>query len=223
MAEPSRPAVRVVVPVKELDTAKSRLSEVLPSAYREGLVLAMLSDVLAALAAAGLADVDVLSPDRRVLGFAAACGARPLAQPPACATLAQAVDAAAASVSVDSLLVVHADVPLATAAELTALVSVQDAGQLDDGGGPMVVVAPDRAGRGTNALLRRPPRAIPALFGPDSLVSHLAAARVAGVPCRVRAFPGLAHDLDTPADLARFRASSGGTHTREFLRRLGDA
>src|SRR4028119_136357 len=43
-----------------------------------------------------------------------------------------------------------------------------------------VVVAPDRARSGTNALLLRPPDALPFLFGPESFEAHLGAARDRG-------------------------------------------
>ena len=217
---PAANSPRVIVPVKGLDAAKSRLAGVLPHAQRQGLVLAMLSDVLAALGAAGLDNVDVLSPDRRVLAFAAACGARPLQQLNPGRTLAQAVDDVAASIDVDALLVLHADLPRVTADELTALLACDGEDQTHAGGGREVILAPDHAGQGTNALLRRPARAIPALFGPDSKINHMNAARLAGVRCVVRTLPGLAHDLDTPVDLAHFRACIGETHTHEFLRRM---
>jgi len=42
-----------IVPVKALEQAKRRLSSVLPDAARQQLVLAMLQDVLAALAGVG--------------------------------------------------------------------------------------------------------------------------------------------------------------------------
>jgi 2-phospho-L-lactate guanylyltransferase len=49
----------------------------------------------------------------------------------------------------------------------------------------------------------RPVDAIPFRFGPGSFDAHLAAARAAGVPTAVVERPGLAFDLDTPADLER--------------------
>ncbi|MGA7264466.1 MAG: hypothetical protein WA709_31550, partial [Stellaceae bacterium] len=59
-----------VVPVKELDRAKERLAQVLPPDRRRALMLAMLEDVLTALAATpglgGLAVVTVDAAARRL-------------------------------------------------------------------------------------------------------------------------------------------------------------
>ncbi|MGZ6256663.1 MAG: 2-phospho-L-lactate guanylyltransferase, partial [Candidatus Limnocylindria bacterium] len=60
------------------------------------------------------------------------------------------------------------------------------------------------AGTGTNALALRPPDAIGFRFGGESHAAHTEAAEAAGVPLVEVHRPGLAFDLDTPADLARW-------------------
>ena len=56
--------VWAVVPVKETGQAKERLAPLLPPPMRRQLVLAMLEDVMAALAgAAGLAGVSLVTAD----------------------------------------------------------------------------------------------------------------------------------------------------------------
>ena len=67
-----------------------------------------------------------------------------------------------------------------------------------------VAIAPDRAGHGTNGLALRPLDAIAFRFGVESHAAHLAEAEAAGVPLVEVHRPGLAFDLDTPADLARW-------------------
>src|ERR1700736_4706566 len=65
-----------IVPVKTLTHAKRRLASHLPAAARRQLVLTMLEDVLAALAAsAAVGRVLVVSPDAHVAELAAARGA----------------------------------------------------------------------------------------------------------------------------------------------------
>jgi 2-phospho-L-lactate guanylyltransferase (CobY/MobA/RfbA family) len=65
---------------------------------------------------------------------------------------------------------------------------------------PLVIVTPDRAGRGTNALVLAPPGAIGFAFGGDSRTSHRERAAEAGA--RYVELDGpLALDLDTPDDL----------------------
>ncbi len=70
----------------------------------------------------------------------------------------------------------------------------------------MVVLAPDRAGAGTNALLLRPPGSMPFAFGAGSYARHLALAREHGVSVATYRAAGTAFDVDGPADLAELRA-----------------
>jgi 2-phospho-L-lactate guanylyltransferase len=71
---------------------------------------------------------------------------------------------------------------------------------LDDPTRPLVVLVPDRHGRGTNALLVAPPDAIEFGFGGDSRRAHAACAADAGA--RFVELDGpLSLDIDTPDDL----------------------
>src|SRR5262245_56948826 len=77
-------ATCAIVPVKALDQAKRRLAPVLPDRARQQLVVAMLKDVLAALA--GVVSIDrivVVTPDHRVAGLAQRHGASVLPEPAA--------------------------------------------------------------------------------------------------------------------------------------------
>ncbi len=71
-------------------------------------------------------------------------------------------------------------------------------------GEPSVAIAPDRLGTGTNGLGLAPLGIIGFRFGAGSFAAHLAEARAAGVEPTIVARPGLAFDLDTPEDLARW-------------------
>ena len=97
---------------------------------------------------------------------------------------------------IDTLIVLHGDLPNLATDDIDALLAaVPSRG---------IAIAPDRAGGGTNGLALRPPDAIPFRFGVGSLEAHQAAADAAGVPIVEVHRPGLAFDLDTPADLARW-------------------
>ncbi len=64
-----------------------------------------------------------------------------------------------------------------------------------------VVIAPDRHRTGTNALALRPPDAIDFSYGADSYRQHLDAAARQGRTVSVVDRPGLAKDVDLPAEL----------------------
>jgi 2-phospho-L-lactate guanylyltransferase len=65
---------------------------------------------------------------------------------------------------------------------------------------PVVVIAPDRHGRGTNALLISPPGLIEYDFGENSFQRHCKRAKQAGARLEVVELPSLGLDLDIPED-----------------------
>jgi 2-phospho-L-lactate/phosphoenolpyruvate guanylyltransferase len=181
----------IAIPVKPLSRAKTRLAPQLSSLERGALALAMLEDVLdAALGVSGW-DTWVVSPDEAVLEMAARRGARPVAEekPPLSSALRQ-VERLAMAEEADALAVLPGDVPLVTTEALTAALRTL---------GP-VVVAPSHE-EGTSLLLRRPPRAIPARFGPQSFRRHLELAASRGLPAAVVERRELSFDLDGPSDI----------------------
>jgi 2-phospho-L-lactate guanylyltransferase len=188
-----------IVPVGALDAAKSRLGAVLDAEERRDLVARMLvRTVEASLATPGIDETLVISPDLDALAIAAAAGARTMRQRSQGlnAGLDEARDDAMAG-GADAVLVLPIDLPLVTPDALGTLVAA--------GPGPIVALVPDRHGRGTNALLLRPPEAIAFAFGGDSREAHAAAARAAGRRYReIRS--SLSNDLDTPDDLLLLEA-----------------
>lgn len=216
-------ALPLLLPVKSLGAAKRRLATLMSLRDRQQLVLAMLADVIAAGRAAGLEPV-VLSPDGEVLEFAGQAGAESLREPSnrggLNAALAWAIEELAAA---PALLILLPDTPLVSPLELLELTSDAVALGPSEGGelgpqGSRAVAVPDRAGRGTNALLLHPPSALmPLAFGPRSLVRHRAAARSSAAFFSVHHLPGIALDLDTAADIAEFLREPSATRTRRFL------
>jgi len=109
-----------------------------------------------------------------------------------------------------STLVVPADIPLIDKAELQQIADCAPPGG--------AVLVPDAAGRGTNAAWRSPSDLFPLRFGNDSFVPHLAAAKATGLPCVVLELPGIARDVDRPADLCEIAAASGDRRSQKLLR-----
>lgn len=99
------------------------------------------------------------------------------------------LEAARAAIGPRPLLVLHADLPLLTPADVQTLLDVAaDAGR---------AIAPDRHGSGTNALALHDLRPLRFRFGPESFSLH----RDQG-PSAIVVRQGLALDIDSPADLA---------------------
>jgi 2-phospho-L-lactate guanylyltransferase len=196
----------VAVPVKSLSRAKTRLSPALTGLERGALTLAMLEDVLdAALSVPGW-ETWVVSPDEVALEIAAGRGARPIpeAKPPLANAIRQ-VETKARQDGARALAVLPADVPLVTVETLHEALRTLGA----------VVLARSADGSGTSLLLRRPPRAIPARFGPDSFRRHVELAEARGLPVSIVERRELSFDVDRPDDILTLLADGRRGRTRE--------
>lgn len=196
----------VAVPVKSLSRAKTRLSPALTGLERGALTLAMLEDVLdAALSVPGW-ETWVVSPDEVALEIAAGRGARPIAEAkPPLANAIRQVEAKAKEEGANALAILPADVPLVTVDTLHEALRTLGA----------VVLARSADGLGTSLLLRRPPRAIPARFGPDSFRRHVELAQVRGLPVSIVERRELSFDVDRPDDILTLLADGRRGRTRE--------
>ena len=190
-----------IVPVKALADAKRRLAPALASSERRRLVLTMLQDVLALLAETpGIARVVVVTPDPEVAAAAISRGAGVVSEagPSDLNSAVRRGLACARNEGAGRALVIPADVPLATHAEVLSILTSASAGPE-----PQAVLVPSEDGDGTNAMLLAPPEAMRPEFGEDSFVRHVAQAVALGLDFRVLRLPGLGADIDQPRDLAR--------------------
>ncbi len=208
--------IAALVPAKALDLAKGRLAAILSEQERRCLALAMLEDVVKMLQAVPDVDtVSVVSPDRAVLDRARVLQAEAIREPGSLRGINQALTYALGLLSsrgIDALLVILADVPAVTPAEVASLLRA-----LPDGRG--VVMSPSRA-KGTSALAMRPPEAIPFRFGERSFQAHKREAAARGLPARVLRIESLANDIDEPEDLRRLVSSPAETATHRLLAQL---
>ena len=183
--------LHVVVAVKGNGDGKRRLAGVLTPDERQHLVVTMLEDVLAAVAAtAGIGQVSVLTRETAIVPH----DFRAIDDPgfglnPAIVHAANLLTLAGRR----AMLVLPADLPFVSPADIRAL--------MDAATERSVVIAPDVSGTGTNALLLSPPNALRPRFGARSCGAHVESARAAGIDTHVLNRPGLARDIDEPADL----------------------
>ena len=201
-AQPT-PRVVAIVPVGTLDGAKSRLGAVLDAEERLELTKLLARRTIgAAIAARGVTETIVVTPDDAVRDLASELGARALRQRDG--GLNRGIDSArdeATASGADAIVILPIDLPDITSAAIEAVLA-----PLADPQRPLVAIVADRHGRGTNALLIAPPDAIDVCFGGDSRRAHVAAAHAAGA--RLVELDGpLALDVDTPDDLLLAEAS----------------
>jgi 2-phospho-L-lactate/phosphoenolpyruvate guanylyltransferase len=191
-------STRIIVPHRGLEAAKTRLATSLTPDERRDLARQLLVRVLGVVRRA-CDDVVVISPSRELAEVVDPTGARLVVQRGM--GLNDGLEQArfdALCEDVETLVVLHGDLPNLTPADVEALISALPAA------GPGVAIAPDRGGSGTNGLVLRPPGVIAFRFGTGSFVAHLEEVERARVPLVAVNRGGLAFDLDTPADLARW-------------------
>jgi 2-phospho-L-lactate guanylyltransferase len=202
----------ILVPVKNLADAKQRLSSILSPEERFALAQTMCADVLQTLARwQGRPPVAVVTSDSYARELAARFDFEVIDDDNSGETNAiEMATAACCERGESSTLVVPADIPLIDSAELQKIV--------DRAPPSGAVLAPDAAGRGTNAAWRSPGDLFPLRFGNDSFLPHLSAAKAAGLPCVVLKLPGIARDIDRPEDLRELATASGERQSQKLVR-----
>jgi 2-phospho-L-lactate guanylyltransferase len=208
---PDQPNIWAIVPVKRLALAKQRLAPVLSRSERAELARTMLHDVLTSLCATPqLAGIVVVSGDPVVAKLATLFDARVVGDVMESGVNA-AVQKGLATLDASSAgaLIVPADVPFATVADLQMVIA-------ELGPHPMVLV-PALSDGGTNTLAMHRPDLIAPSFGDDSFARHQALARDAGLGCGIVRTEGLGRDIDYPRDLAPWTGAKRFSLTAALL------
>ena len=178
---------RILIPVRPFGEGKTRLAGVLGPEERGQLAERMFRHVLGV--ARDFGDCFIVTREERLLAEFPDIAIRDHGDGPNAA-----LEQAAAILAGEApLLVLAADLPLLAAAELATMLGLLREAE--------VVAAPDAAGAGTNALLLARPGCVPYAFGPGSLARHRALALAGGWRFAACRLPGLARDIDSPADL----------------------
>jgi 2-phospho-L-lactate guanylyltransferase len=190
-----------IVPVKPLRRGKSRLAGALSEDERAELNRLLLEHTLKTLTdLKEVAQVLVVSRDPAALAIAREHGARTV-QEDGAPTLNTALKRATVVAQVYAsrgVLILPADLPLLNREDVVTLVERAT-------NPPVVVIAPDRRQKGTNALLLAPSDLIEYDFGENSFKRHCERARKAGARLEVVHLPSLELDLDLPEDLEIIR------------------
>jgi len=104
--------------------------------------------------------------------------------------------------AIRGVLILPADLPLLTPDDVLTLIDRAAKP-------PVVVIAPDRHGKGTNALLMVPAGQIEYDFGEGSFKRHCDRAIKSGARLEIVELPSLGLDLDLPEDLEMVRKLEG--------------
>lgn len=187
-----------VIPVKRFEAAKSRLTGCLAPRERRDLARAMFEHVARVLwSTPGVSGLLVVTDSAEVGDVATNLGAAVLfdrAGGPLSRHVDDALDELARR-GIERALVLMSDLPELGQTDVKALLSALEESDC--------VVACDASGRHTNALGLRRCNAFATHFGhSESLREHVEAARRSNLTLQRLTTPGLAFDVDTPADYA---------------------
>jgi 2-phospho-L-lactate/phosphoenolpyruvate guanylyltransferase len=188
-----------VVPVRGIVNGKSRLATVLDHAARVRLNRQLLERTLTVVDRwGGLCRCIVVTPCDEALAIARRLGAAAILETPEAGGLNKAA-VEGASYAIDrgatSVLILPCDLPYLTPEALAAMTSGARTPR-------HMVIAPDKAGTGTNALLVSAQRPFEFHYGERSFERHLLVCGERGWTAVICRRPELAFDLDTPQDLA---------------------
>ena len=217
-----------LIPVKVLGEAKQRLSITL-GPDRRGLMLAMLEDVLFAMADSSRIDqIAVVTADAEVASAAARFGAlvideiEPRGMNAAISLALEQIQQHGGSHAV----VLPADIPLVTGEELDRLMQLQEAAQ-NTGGNGLIGITPSADGRGTNLLCLETGSHFETRYGLGSYSLHLEGALQSGRRPVTLESSAVSLDIDSPPDLQTFiqtcrtQPRFQATQTWRFLRETG--
>ena len=184
--------MRIVVPVKPLALAKSRLGPTLSGSQRMNLMLRLFDRVIGE--ALQVAPVSVVTADQDVSRRALAAGAAVIDEGRATGLNAAARLAARRlrQAGEAQMLILAADLPDVSADALGKLVNLYGPGRL--------VITGSRDG-GTNAMAMDLGREFVFAYGAASFSRHCLQGRAAGLSVLQHACPLISHDLDYPDDL----------------------
>lgn len=205
----------VAIAVRGGEAAKTRAGSWLDGPQRSALVLAMLRDMLEAIAVSRAAPpVIICTASAEVGRVAAEYGAEVLA------------DAGGGLNAVFAALRAHGlahdprgamaflpgDLPLLSGAEVDGLFAALHEKR--------VVLTPAEADGGTGAVCLPPDVVFPFSFGENSFERHCGAARRLGLDVEIFRARGLMHDIDQPADFAAVLSDKPRGHTAALLREI---
>lgn len=212
--------MHVLLPIKNLNFAKQRLSSLLNAAERRIFFQAMLNDVLQVLDdhpfIHGITLVsDDPSADALTNKYDLSCITQTSLKTQGLSDTVQAGVLFLGDNGIDDVMVLHGDLPLISEREITDLVHAYATAYK-----PTVMLTPDRRGTGTNCIVCPAQSNFQFHYGANSFDKHRAQASLCGLKTKVSEQQGISCDIDYPHDLLQFLAqvdSDNAANTQRFL------
>jgi len=202
----------ILIPVKDLSNAKTRLSTVFTQIERTELALIMLEQVLKLVQKADSKWVKVMVTNYRPAESLANKYGLSVLKEGSQISESKSVDWASDILGKEGIkgcLRLPLDLPLLSEDALFQLMKACDSAE--------VVLSPSLDGTGTNALFRSPTTLFPSQFGPNSLALHKELAEKSGAKIEISDLPEISLDIDSPEDVKEFLGRNIESPARRFL------
>ena len=182
----------VLIPVKTLKNAKSRLAEYISQTQRETLTLLMLRHVIKIVNSADKElEIFVVSFDKKVIATADSLGVKSISEK--ISGHNQALTFAARQINQNKPVVtLSADLPLLSTTDIKHILLLS---QKND-----IVIASSKEKTGTNAIIMKRPLLIPYQFGKNSLTKFISSAKEHSLNVTIYFHQSFAFDVDTIKD-----------------------
>ncbi len=214
--------MQVIIPVKDFRSCKSRLAHALPLEARQSLMAALLADLLHTLQhCAKVSGVALITRCSEVAQLAAQQRTEVLnLEDDRC--LNSGIAAAVATISARGTaqtLILHADLPLATAGDIDAIITAHQ------NHSAVVTLVPDNQNNGTNAMLLTLPTQMQFFYGSHSYSAHSDFCRAQGITMQTVYNAQLGSDIDLWQDFApllSLRTAGTRPHLSHWLEQYGE-
>jgi 2-phospho-L-lactate guanylyltransferase len=184
----------IIIPVKRLEFAKSRLSEILSKEQRVELSIYLLEDLLSVIKACNIFDIIIIGYDQSIESMASSFNIifiheRGEGVNNAIRLADKYMDRFEASI------VIPIDLPLLEPIDLMIIKDISNS--IKNG----IIITPSYRLDGTNLLLRKPPLVMETYYDMDSYLLHIQKAREKGLEVKILLNERIMHDLDSIEDI----------------------
>ncbi|MGE0243176.1 MAG: 2-phospho-L-lactate guanylyltransferase [Nitrososphaeraceae archaeon] len=192
--------IAAVIPVKNLYSAKSRLSPFLTLQQRRNLALILLNATIKTVKSSRfISDIIVVSSDDTIENFSFENSLKFIKDADNGVNNAVILaDRYCIENEIDANIVIPNDLPF------LSFKSIDQICVISEKYSKCIIICPSKRFDGTNILLRKPPGVIKTFYDNDSYANHLKEARKLNIPIESLDHENLRFDIDTKQDLIEF-------------------
>ena len=205
-----------LIPFKQVQKAKQRLSSILSIEERQILSLRMLEDVLAAAKTSGVFDRIIVATNcKEGILVASKMGAKHFETFVDSGLNSDAKKAAnwLSLQGIKTMCLFPADIPLVSESEFQQIA-------IDHASHQGLTIVPSHDCKGTNCMLLSPPNILPFCFGTNSYAEHIRQGIKLNLSCQSKHFHGIALDIDNPNDLKTLAMATQRTQSITYLKKI---